>query len=280
MPILTAEDRKFWEENGYVVVHNAVPPENLKAAERAVWDFLEMQPDDPGGWYPDPPRGTIMTEMYQHQALWDNRQYPRIHQAFAEIWETEKLWVSIDRASMNPPELPDWKHPGKLHWDTQLEIPIEFWVQGVLYLTDTAANQGAFTCVPGFHHQLEDWLKDLPPEANPREQDLESLGAKPISGKAGDLIIWHSALPHGSSSNTAHHPRVAQYITMFPSQGYDENARNHRVKAWRDRLAGLVIEVTGITTWKLRNEKEHQTGQTAELSPLGQKLLGLDQWEK
>ena len=47
MPVLTAEDRKFWEENGYVVVHNAVPPENLKAAERAVWDFLEMQPNEP-----------------------------------------------------------------------------------------------------------------------------------------------------------------------------------------------------------------------------------------
>ena len=90
MSVLTAEDRKFWEENGYVVVHNAVPSENLKAAERAVWDFLEMQPNDPGSWYPDPPRASIMTEMYQHQALWDNRQYPRVHQAFAEIWETEE----------------------------------------------------------------------------------------------------------------------------------------------------------------------------------------------
>ena len=239
-----------------------------------------MQPNDPGSWYPDPPRASIMTEMYQHQALWDNRQYPRVHQAFAEIWGTEQLWVSIDRASMNPPELPDWKYPGKLHWDTKLEPPIDFWVQGVLYLTDTAANQGAFACVPGFHRQLEDWLKDLPPEADPREQDLESLGAQPIPGAAGDLIIWHTALPHGSSSNTATQPRVAQYITMFPPQGYDEEARNHRLKAWRDRLAGLVIEVTGVTTWKLRNEKEHQTGQTAELSPLGRKLLGLDRWEE
>ena len=278
MPVLTAEDRQFWEENGYVVVHNAVPPENLKAAERAVWDFLEMQPDDPASWYPDPPRSTIMTEMYQHQALWNNRQYPRVHQAFVELWGTEKLWVSIDRASMNPPELPDWKYPSKLHWDTKLEPPIEFWVQGVLYLTDTASNQGAFTCVPGFHQRLEAWLKDLPAAANPREQDLESLGAKPIPGAAGDLIIWHSALPHGSSPNTATHPRLAQYITMFPSQGYDDEARNGRVKAWRDRLAGLVIEVTGVTKWKLRNEKEHERGQTAKLSPLGRKLLGLDRW--
>ena len=185
--------------------------------------------------------------------------------------------MSIDRASMNPPERSDWKHPGKLHWDTKLELPIEFWVQGVLYLTGTAANQGAFPCVPGFHRQLEDWLKDLPPEANPREQDLESLGAQPIPGATGDLIIWHSTLPHGSSSNTAAYPRVAQYITMFPSQEQNEDTRNHRLKAWRDRLAGLVIEVTGVT-WELRNEKEHQTGQTAELSPLGRKLLGMDRW--
>ena len=98
--------------------------------------------------------------------------------------------------------------------------------------------------MPGFHHQLEDWLKDLPPDANPREQDLESLGAQPVPGKAGDLIIWNSALPHGSSANTATDPRVVQYITMFPSGEYDEDARNHRIKAWRDRLAGLVIEVT------------------------------------
>ena len=277
MTVLSAKDRRFWEENGYVVVHDAVPPDNLKAAERAVWDFLEMQSDDPRSWYPDPPRG-IMAEMYQHQALWDNRQYPRVHQAFAEIWGTEKLWVSIDRASMNPPELPDWKYSGILHWDTNLEPPIEFWVQGVLYLTDTTANQGAFSCVPGFHRRLDAWLKDLPAGANPREQDLESLGAKPIAGAAGDLIIWHSALPHGSSPNTATHPRVAQYITMFPSQGYDEAARIRRVRAWRERLAGLVIEVTGKKSWELRNEKEHQSGQTADLSPLGRKLLGMDGW--
>ena len=49
-----------------------------------------------------------MVEIYQHQALWDNRQYPRAHQAFSEIWETEKLWVSFDRASVSYPTLKGW----------------------------------------------------------------------------------------------------------------------------------------------------------------------------
>ena len=160
MPVFDAEALEFWEEHGYVVVPEAVPLENCRAAERAVWDFLEMDRDDSNSWYPDPPRRGIMVEIYQHQALWNNRQYPRVHQAFSEIWGTEKLWVSFDRASMNPPERPDYKFPGPyLHWDMSLDnMPVTLKVQGVLYLADTPGNQGAFTCIPGFHRKLEGWL--------------------------------------------------------------------------------------------------------------------------
>ena len=230
MPVLSSEDLAFWEENGYVVVHDAVPPENCKAAEQAVWEFLEMDANDPESWYPDPPRRGIMVEIYQHQALWDNRQYPRIHQAFSQIWDTEKLWVSFDRASMNPPERPDWKFAGPyLHWDMSLDMPVRLKVQGVLYLTDTPANQGAFTCIPGFHRKLEDWLESLPPEAEPRQVVKECPGAKAIAGQAGDLVIWHSALPHGSSPNAAERPRIAQYITMSRTPEDNEEARQRRI---------------------------------------------------
>ena len=231
-------------------------------------------------------------EMYHHQALWDNRQYPRIHQAFAEICGTDRLWVSIDRASMNPPDRTSPKEAGKLngdshskqpiplplHWDIAVEPPIPFCVQGVLYLTDTAADGGAFICVPGFHRKLEAWLVNLPADADPRKQDLMSLGATPIPGKAGDLIIWHSSLPHGASLNTRRYPRIVQYITMFPVKEKDENILTHRVNAWRNNLAGLIVEATD-STWELRKEKEHAVDQTANLSPLGRKLLGLDRWE-
>lgn len=271
MPVLSAEDRAFWEENGYVVVRQAVPLENCRAAERAVWEFLEMDPEDPASWYPDPPRRGIMVEIYQHQALWDNRQAPRVHQAFAEIWGTEKLWVSFDRASMNPPERPDWKFPGPyLHWDMSLEMPVRLKVQGVLYLTDTPAEQGAFTCIPGFHRKLEGWLKSLPADTDPRKVVRDLPGATPIGGKAGDLVIWHSALPHGSRPNSARRPRMAQYITMSPAREENEEARQRRITGWQERLTGLGKDA---------KEKEHFHGRTAELTPLGRKLLGLDRWE-
>ena len=269
MAVLSPEALDFWEENGYVVVPEAVPPENCKAAEQAVWDFLEMDRDDSETWYPDPPCG-IMVEIYQHQALWDNRQYPRVHQAFSEIWGKEKLWVSFDRASMSPPNRPPiWERNLGLHWDMSIDLPIRFHVQGVLYLTDTAANQGAFTCIPGFHNKIEDWINGLPEGADPKKQDLVSLGAVPVPGKAGDLVIWHSALPHSAGINTADCPRVAQYITMSPAPVDDEKARQSRIEGWRERLTGLG---------KHQAEKEYHQGQTAELTSLGRKLLGLDRW--
>ena len=69
MPVFDAEALEFWEENYYVVVPEAVPLENCRAAEQAVWDFLEMDRDNSDRWYPDPARGSIMVEIYQHQAL-------------------------------------------------------------------------------------------------------------------------------------------------------------------------------------------------------------------
>jgi len=91
-------------------------------------------------------------------------------------------------------------------------------VQGILYLTDTPAEQGAFSCIPGFHRRLDEWLQTLPPGADPREAIRREPGFIPIAGKAGDLVLWHHLLPHGSSPNRASLPRVAQYISLRPTR--------------------------------------------------------------
>jgi hypothetical protein len=219
-PVLSAEDLNFWNENGYVIVRNAISKNEAEASAQAVWNYLEADPHDPQTWYRKGKTQGIMVQSFHHPAFRRNRQSKRIHKAFAQIWQTADLWTTIDRAGFNPPEnLRLWTFPGpNLHWDMSLELPHYFGTQGILYLTDVVAGQGAFTCVPGFQHRIESWLQNLPPDANPREQDLESLGAKPIAANAGDFIIWHQALPHGSSPNRAAFPRIVQYINMFPNR--------------------------------------------------------------
>ena len=217
-PVLTPADLLFWETNGYVILHDAVELENCRAAEAAIWESLGMDPSDPGTWYKGNDHG-IMRQFFHHPALAANRRSPRIHKAFAQIWGTADLWMTVDRVSFNPPERDGWKFPGPwLHWDTTLLPPVPFSVSGILYLTATDAQQGAFTCVPGFHLRIDDWLRSLPPDADPRRQNLAELGATPLAGRAGDLIIWHEALPHGSRPNHATRPRIVQYLTMQPAK--------------------------------------------------------------
>jgi Phytanoyl-CoA dioxygenase (PhyH) len=216
--VFTPEDLASWQENGFVVLHNAVSVENCAAAVGAICHFLEMDLNNPETWYRGPQGHSIWIPLLHHPALEANRNAARIHHAFAQLWGETDLWATTDQAGMNPPERKGWQFPGpNLHWDTSLELPIPFGVQGILYLTDTAANQGAFTCVPGFHRQIEGWLESLPPESDPRYENLSALGPVSIAGKAGDLIIWHHALPHGSSPNRAAQPRIVQYITLRPS---------------------------------------------------------------
>lgn len=285
MTVLSKDDWDFWEKNGYVVVPQAVPQENLDEMISAIWSFLEIDPDDQEGWYrykpysrddmSSPISAAGMVEIYQHQALWNNRQYPRVYQAFAELLGREALWVSLDRANMKPPARPDkpeWGHQGMIHWDIDTSVqPIPFGVQGVLYLTDTSENQGGFQCVPGFHNAFEEWVKTQPTDRNPRLPDLAGLEVKSVAGKAGDLVIWHRLLAHGNGHNTSDRPRLAQYITMSPAQEESERSRTERIQSWREcrPAKGWPGDHRG---W----EQKHQS--PAVLTPLGKKLLGLDLW--
>ena len=286
MTVLSKADWAFWEENGYVIIPNAVPQENLDRMVEAIWWFLDMDPEDSETWYKHKPftrdnrcspiSAGGMVEMYQHQAIWDKRQHPRVHQAFAEIWGEEKLWVSLDRANMKPPareDKPDWNNRGMIHWDLDTsQQPIQFGVQGVLYLADTAEDQGGFQCVPGFNNTFEEWVKTQPEDRNPHHPDLTGLDVRSIPGKAGDLLIWHRLLAHGNGHNTSDKPRLAQYITMSPARTDDEAARQARVASWQERRP-MPNWPGDPRAW----EKEKQ--QTAELTPLGKKLLGVDLWD-
>jgi ectoine hydroxylase-related dioxygenase (phytanoyl-CoA dioxygenase family) len=216
--ILTKSDMNSWEENGYVIIRNAVPKNDCDATVNLICNFLEIDEHDATTWYkPHAHKQGIMVQLFQDVLLEKNRQSIKIRKAYEQLWKRKDIWVNADRVGFNPPETNDWKFPGPtLHWDVSLAQPIPFGLQGILYLTDTKENQGAFSLVPGFQNNIENWLNELPKTANPRNENLYALGVKGIEANAGDFIIWHQALPHGSSVNTSDRPRFVQYINYAP----------------------------------------------------------------
>lgn len=212
-PVLGADDLAHWEREGWVVLRDAISREEAAAAEALLWQVVGGDPAMPASWYGHRGNG-IMVQFFQHPALDVARRAPRIHKAFAQLWGTADLWTTIDRMSFNPPETPAHPFQGpRLHWDVSLALPVPFATQGILYLTDTATDQGALTLVPGFHHRLEGWLAEIG-DRDPRQVDLDAE-AVPIPAGAGDLVIWRQDLPHGASPNRARRPRMAQYVNFY-----------------------------------------------------------------
>ena len=217
--VLNADDLAHWAEHGYVVLRNAIPGEQCEATIASVLRYIGATLDDPTSWYRFPDQRGVMVQLFHDAAMQANRESPRIHKAFAQLWGTADLWVTTDRAGFNPPETAEYTFAGpNLHWDMSLVPPIAFGTQGVLYLTDTEADQGAFTCLPGLHRTLETWLATLAPDADPRGAELEGVRGIPVAAGAGDMVIWHQALPHGGSPNRGTSPRIVQYINMFPTK--------------------------------------------------------------
>jgi hypothetical protein len=81
MPVLSAEDLAFFEENGYVVAKGAISRDQAAATAAEVWDFTGMDADDPSTWcewahcisLPAPPRpavcGAVLADALS-TALW------------------------------------------------------------------------------------------------------------------------------------------------------------------------------------------------------------------
>jgi len=282
MRVLDERDREDWHENGYVVVSEAAPAELVQAVAGAIWAFQEMDPEDPETWYRPQPReigmpelnGAGMVEMYHHPAMWAVRQLPRIHGAFADVWGTEKLWVSIDRVNLNVPNRPGFEFRGFIHWDIDTSLdPVPFDVQGVLSLTPTGRGRGGFHCVSGMPKRLAAWIATQPADRDPHRPDLTGLTLTEVETRPGDLLIWDSRLPHGVSPNTSDRPRLAQYVSMSPAREDDETVREWRIRAWLHRIAPEGNPFPGDP-----REWERTHGTTAPLTPLGRKLLGLDPW--
>ena len=283
--VLSEADWQFWKENGYIVIKQAVPREQADRLANFLWAFEEKDPNDPSTWYA-PPRaemkmkelaGSGMVELYNHQYEWDNRQMQRVYDAFVDIWGTEKLWVTIDRANLNLPLRPEDTFKGFIHWDYDPETRPQN-VQGVLALADqNDENMGGFQCIPELYRNYDTWKLTQPEDRNRFKPDTTGLEDKLVKVKmdAGDLLIFNSTQPHGIRPNrSGNKVRIAQYISMMPAEEDNEALRQWRITSWRDRVAPEGYAFPGDPrNW------ERDRHQTAELNELGRKLLGLDMWE-
>ncbi|WPU98249.1 phytanoyl-CoA dioxygenase family protein [Mucilaginibacter sp. cycad4] len=281
LKVLSEADWQFWIENGYVIIKNAVPKVQAEKLANYLWQYEDKDANDTSTWYKRPNaqmqmselNNTGMVEIYNQQFMWDNRQYPKVHAAFADIWGTEKLWVTIDRANLNFPLRPGFEYKGFIHWDYDPETKPQN-VQGVLALADqTDENMGGFQCIPELYRTYDTWKLTQPGGRDHYKPDTTGFEIVKVKLEAGDLLIFNSLQPHGIRPNTSTDKvRIAQYISMMPAQEDNEELRQWRINSWQSREAMQGYAFPGDP---LEREKKNPV---ADLSDLGKKLLGLERW--
>ncbi|WP_377705761.1 phytanoyl-CoA dioxygenase family protein [Pseudoduganella sp. UC29_71] len=283
--VLSEEDWACWANNGYVVIRQAVAAHKITDIERLIWEFEDMDPQDPGTWYP-PDKSLLrrtelsfnagMVELYNHQHLWDARQSQRVYDAFVDVWGREDLWVSIDRVNLNLPPEPGFEFKSFMHWDYDPDTDPQN-VQGVLSISDQVDEDvGGFVCIPELFRNYAAWRAQQPADWDWYRPKVAELPHVRVPLNKGDLLIFNSKLCHGIRQNrSAGKVRMAQYISMMPAQESNAELRAWRIRSWRERLAPGGYSLHGDP-----RRKEQTSYATAQLSELGERLLGLRGWNE
>ena len=254
------------EADGYVRVDDVVPAALTERVIAATSEFVGVDANDPQSWDEHVSHGHGIVPLHHHPALWAVRQHPALYELFKSAIGAHALWVTLDRVSFKAPSKPDYR-VSNFHWDADPTNPAENGYQGLVYLRDTADDQGAFCCIPGIYRRLGEWLERPDWRSiDPSEHEVVNVG-----GRRGSVVIWSRRLPHSSARNDGAAPRWVQYVAY--SNAGSEDERRHLASKVRERRP---------PEWAVRQsvpgQLDPEPDQPLDLSPLGRRVAGLDRW--
>lgn len=269
--MLTTAQLDHFRDFGWLRVPGAVPRELCARLVEVLERELNVPRDDPSQWDRYGPAMADLLPLWGHQTQWDIRQHPNLHAIWSALWGSPNLCVSLDSCRFTPPWRQGHAEPHAIHWDHDPHDRAKRMIQGVIALTDTAANQGGYRCVSSLLHDRAAW----PAEAT-IDTDGDSCWFADTTGReivhvpaeTGDLILWDSLLAHSNSKNLSTVPRMAFYVMMGPPSPEYCAAL---VESWRTGIC--------LPWWRDRpGYNRIEPWAPAKLTELGEKLLGLQTW--
>lgn len=220
MPHLTADDRAFFKENGYLIRRCLVTPGQIAAAQDALWEGIEADRDDPSTWIGAGPRVPVPSS---HPAIRATLHESPVFAIAEELVGHETL----GQGGAPGPHLvfpsgdDDWPRPSHGHLDGYYTptngVPEGtvglFHVGTTIYVEDIEPRGGGFTLWPGTHRQAAEYFQEL------RPQHPHGLDRAPV--------------PQGSQRHPLRDPR------------------RHVAILGRDRLMDLVLSAASLPDLEL-----------------------------
>lgn len=275
MPWISAADRAHFKKYGYLVVKNVVPPHLLQPACEEIAAAVQADLNDPSTWYQGDVRNDGIVPVHHLQSLWNIRQNPQVFSMFAEFWgQDTHLYTDINRCCFRPPVHDDYPafSLGEIHFDIDPRKGSEGWIQGIVLLTDIAPHTGGFQCIPEIYQDIDEWVRQhaMSVKFNHFQPGLEAHPTVQISGRAGDVILWSTLLPHGPAINLSDQVRIAAFLTITPDK---------KIEQKRLAMQNWVKHKRAPDKWRgLPQQQDPEPGPPVALTELGEKLAGIRSW--
>lgn len=218
MSVLTGEQERAYQSQGYLLVSGLIPAGVSQEAEAAMWRLLGIDPSHPDRWS-DVPSGH---QVFEDPALLACFTPEYLSAAAALAREPVDAFEAPRQAyAINVfPQEGSWHWP-KPHIDHAIKahghkvFPRAFRVASMVFLSDVAPRGGGTIVWPDSPQKLERLARSDPSRyetmwALNQDLDRADLG-EPVElvPRRGDVLFYHYLCAHSGSSNTSERPRFA-----------------------------------------------------------------------
>ena len=234
LSILKAEQIAFFKAHGYLIIENFIDGATLDDWRRQIWTALDSSLDTPDTW----PRDRHAVDGFSYdppESVFGH--YPPLASIIEQVGGGSFVGGNGSPIISWPQPDAEWKPPESGHIDAYGPGGwMPFMIGATTYLYDVEPQGGGFTFWPGSHHIAHRYFLQHPEQVDGSFRDIDGWGwhvfsdsapegLKEFIAAAGSVVLWHSYLSHGGSTNVNSTPRFGLFARWGHQRRHDDEFR-------------------------------------------------------
>jgi ectoine hydroxylase-related dioxygenase (phytanoyl-CoA dioxygenase family) len=263
--MLTQEQIEFYNTNGYVMVEDAVAPEQLQELRRITYEFIERSRDltesndvydlDEGHSRAMPKLTRVKLPHKQHPLFWDVVKGSRMSGILRSLLGPNVL-LQTSKLNTKAPgggAAVEWHQDWAFYPHTNDSL-----LACGLMLEDVNEENGPLQVIPGTHkgpilsHHNNGVFCGA---VNPADPLFEKDKIVTLTGKAGSMTIHHVRTLHGSAPNRSNRARLIAFYECHAADAWPLLGRALISTGLGSRLSGPICR-TALSAGRRRSSRE------------------------